>query len=274
MTRKEIVEYCSLCKNRKMDEEKGLVCALTDDYADFEGECKNFIGDEHEIEIKNLQKRQDNSRAIIYVLCMVIGIIWIPAIFFMITEPFASQMFVLLLSGTGTLAALFSIFWVIRVVKINKTNDMLTIDRIMDCVRKEGYYPERLDEVTVQFKIQGMWYRIYYSESVKLSVYTMLQIPHGDIQLFKEISWDVTQEYFLHRTQIHSFEQGDYIEFCINSFTTSYFDFRQFLPSYVSAINDALDMTRNLYNQRKSDIQQPQQPETGFMNYMPQNITS
>ena len=254
-TRKEMLKFCSVCKNRKMDLKRGLVFSLTDDYADFEGECKNFIGDEHEIEIKNLQKRQDSSRTIIYVLCMVIGIIWIPAIFFMITEPFASQMFVLLLSGTGTLAALFSIFWVIRVVKINKTNDMLTIDRIMDCVRKEGYYPEKLDEVTVQFKIQGMWYRIYYSESVKLSVYTMRSIPHDDIQLFKEISWNVTPEYFLHRTEIVSFDDGDYIEFCINSLTTSYFDFRQFLPLYISAINDALDMTRNLYNQRKSDSQ-------------------
>ena len=102
----------------------------------------------------------------------------------------------------------------------------------------------------------------------------MLQIHHDDIQLFKEISWDVTQEYFLHRTKTHSFDEGDYIEFCINSLTTSYSDFRQFLPSYISAINDAISMTRNLYNQRKSDKQQPQQSEQDYMSYMSKNIKS
>lgn len=185
---------------------------------------------------------------------------------------FSTPIFIIVVLIVVGIMVLLNIFcW----KKYGKSGDNeLTIDRIMDCVRKEGYFPEKLDEVTVQFKIQGMWYRIYYSESVKLSVYTMRPIPHDDIQLFKEISWNVSQEYFLHRTQIHSFEQGDYIEFCINSLTTSYFDFRHFLPSYISAINDALDMTINLYNQRKHDNQQSQQRETDYISYIPKNIKS
>ena len=39
-----------------MDEEKGLVCGLTNEYADLEGRCENFTGDEYEIELRNLQK--------------------------------------------------------------------------------------------------------------------------------------------------------------------------------------------------------------------------
>ena len=150
----------------------------------------------------------------------------------------------------------------------------LTIDRIMDCVRKEGYYPEKLDDDAIQFKIQGIGYKIFYGKSVILSVYIMLQIPHDDIQLFKEISWDIAQKHFLLRPVVRCYEHEDLIELCINSLTTSYSDFSRFLPTYIEAIKDALDMTRNLYNQRKSDNQQPQKPETAFMNYMPKNIKS
>jgi len=185
---------------------------------------------------------------------------------------FSTPIFIIVVLIVVGIMVLLNIFcW----KKYGKSGDNeLTIDRIMDCVRKEGYYPEKLTEDMVQFKIQGTEYRIIYYKSIQLSVDTLFPIPHEDIQLFKEISWDVTQEYFLHRTEIHSSDDGDYIEFCVNSLTISYSDFRQFLPSYISAINAALDMTRNLYNQRKSDSQQAQQPETGIMSYMPKNIKS
>ena len=222
-----------------------------------------------EIKENSIDKKEKRKEIIWKIIPIVLYFIFLCCLLF---SYFSTPIFVIVVLIVVGIMALLNIFcW----KKYGKSVDNeLTIDKIMDCVRKEGYYPEKLDEVTVQFKIQGMWYRIYYSESVKLSVYTMRPIPHDDIQLFKEISWDVTQEYFLPRTEIHSFGEGDYIELCINSFTTSYSDFRQFLPSYISAINDALDITRNLYNQRKSDIQQPQQPEKDFMSYMSKNIKS
>ena len=150
----------------------------------------------------------------------------------------------------------------------------MTIDRIMDCVRKEGYYPEKLDDNRIQFKIQGIRYRIYYGKSVILSVYVMLQISHDDIQLFKEILWDVAKKHSLFRIVVHCEERGNAIEFSINSLTTSYSDFRRFLPTYIEAIETAVDMTRELYYQRKSDYQQPPQQEINFMNYKPNNAKS
>lgn len=223
-----------------------------------------------DIKEDSIDKKEKRKEIIWKIIPIALYFIFLCCLLF---SYFSTPIFVIVVLIVVGIMVLLNIFcW----KKYGKSADNeLTIDRIMDCVRKEGYYPEKLDEVTVQFKIQGMWYRIYYSESVKLSVYTMLPIPHDDIQLFKEISWDVLQEYFLPRIEIHSFEQGDYyIEFCVNSLTTSYSDFRQFLPSYISAINDALDITRNLYNQRKSDKQQPQQPEKDFMSYMSKNIKS
>ena len=183
-----------------------------------------------EIKENSIDKKEKRKEIIWKIIPIVLYFIFLCCLLF---SYFSTPIFVIVVLIVVGIMALLNIFcW----KKYGKSADNeLTIDKIMDCVRKEGYYPEKLDEVTVQFKIQGMWYRIYYSESVKLSVYTMRPIPHDDIQLFKEISWDVTQEYFLPRTEIHSFGEGDYIELCINSFTTSYSDFRQFLPSYISA---------------------------------------
>lgn len=48
MTREERLEYCKICKNRKMDLEKGLVCKLTGEYADFSDRCANHKYDEKE----------------------------------------------------------------------------------------------------------------------------------------------------------------------------------------------------------------------------------
>jgi antitoxin component YwqK of YwqJK toxin-antitoxin module len=46
MTRNEHLKFCKKCQNRKFDPQRGLICNLTDQIADFEGECKDFIHDE------------------------------------------------------------------------------------------------------------------------------------------------------------------------------------------------------------------------------------
>jgi len=45
MTREEHLAYCKICLNRKMDMEKGLICNLTSEVADFEETCENFKED-------------------------------------------------------------------------------------------------------------------------------------------------------------------------------------------------------------------------------------
>ena len=45
MTRAEQLEYCKVCTNRQMDLQKGLLCSLTNDFADFEDTCADFNED-------------------------------------------------------------------------------------------------------------------------------------------------------------------------------------------------------------------------------------
>jgi hypothetical protein len=46
MTREDHLKFCSVCLNRKMDMERGLVCTLTGQYASFDVECHDFKRDE------------------------------------------------------------------------------------------------------------------------------------------------------------------------------------------------------------------------------------
>lgn len=46
MTRKEHLEFCKKCLNRKFDSKEGLICSVTAKIADFEENCENFNLDE------------------------------------------------------------------------------------------------------------------------------------------------------------------------------------------------------------------------------------
>lgn len=57
MTREEQLQFCKVCKNKKMDPHKGIVCALTGERADFDGVCPSYNEDLQEVE-KEKQKQR------------------------------------------------------------------------------------------------------------------------------------------------------------------------------------------------------------------------
>lgn len=46
MTRNEQLSYCKICENKKFNPTKGIVCKLTNELADFDKECKDFVKNE------------------------------------------------------------------------------------------------------------------------------------------------------------------------------------------------------------------------------------
>lgn len=48
MTREEHLKFCKICMNRKMNMQKGLICSLTNEKANFESQCLNYVIDEVE----------------------------------------------------------------------------------------------------------------------------------------------------------------------------------------------------------------------------------
>ncbi len=47
-TRDQQLTFCSICTNRKFSTQKGLLCGLTNDYANFEESCPDFLLDKSE----------------------------------------------------------------------------------------------------------------------------------------------------------------------------------------------------------------------------------
>lgn len=56
MTREEKIKYCSVCKNRKLDLDRGIICSLTGDIALFDTECENLVIDQEEVDRKESKK--------------------------------------------------------------------------------------------------------------------------------------------------------------------------------------------------------------------------
>ena len=42
MTRDQHLQFCKKCDNKKLDLERGLVCSLTNEFADFSVSCDNY----------------------------------------------------------------------------------------------------------------------------------------------------------------------------------------------------------------------------------------
>jgi uncharacterized RDD family membrane protein YckC len=60
MDRKAQLAYCKKCKHKKFDIQKGIICALTNDVADFSDVCPHYEGEEIEVKIvKSQASKQD-----------------------------------------------------------------------------------------------------------------------------------------------------------------------------------------------------------------------
>ena len=59
MTREEHLKFCKFCFNRKINMQKGLVCNLTGEIADFDNSCASYEIDD--IETKRLETKVNDE---------------------------------------------------------------------------------------------------------------------------------------------------------------------------------------------------------------------
>ena len=56
MTRKEQLEFCSVCQNRAFYPKTGIICKLTMELADFDYKCDKYLADEKEVKLVKQEK--------------------------------------------------------------------------------------------------------------------------------------------------------------------------------------------------------------------------
>lgn len=64
MTRDEHLKYCTICTKRKFDSKKGVVCSLTQEYANFETTCPDFYLDVVAKDTKDRYEAQNTVQAV------------------------------------------------------------------------------------------------------------------------------------------------------------------------------------------------------------------
>lgn len=72
MTREEHLVFCKACKNQDFDPNKGVICKLTSQIADFEGQCESYLEDVTKInnnrnELNSIKDNSGRARAVILV---------------------------------------------------------------------------------------------------------------------------------------------------------------------------------------------------------------
>lgn len=247
MTRKEMVKYCSLCLNRKMDEERGLVCGLTGEYGDFDGLCGNFRADEREIEVERCLNKEYKFKTAAAVLGLIVFIIWIAPIFFMREWPFALKWTILALCIAGTIAAFLSLARVLM-IKRSESERKLTMQDVADAVRKEGYFPQKQDGNWIMFKIQGYKYLVYY-DSARFMIYTRFVLTgEEDMAVMKEAAISVMDNNFMAKILLLEDEdKSNVIQFSVGSLVSSQPDFDRFFPHYLQMLNEAMEKHYKVY---------------------------
>ena len=63
MTREERLKLCEMCAHCKRDIQRGMVCGLTNEYADFEGDCPQFVASQHYLAQKRTEKTVSDNEA-------------------------------------------------------------------------------------------------------------------------------------------------------------------------------------------------------------------
>ena len=61
MTRKEQLEFCSVCQKRGFNPKHGIICGITSEPASFSGTCPDYLEDEHEVRMEDTKKESMKS---------------------------------------------------------------------------------------------------------------------------------------------------------------------------------------------------------------------
>ena len=168
MTREERLKFCSICKHQHMDMKKGIVCSLTNEYADFEENCEKyepsdeFLKQQRAKTIASRLKGKYTENSSIIITAIVLTIYLLPIIFEVCknhpadaTFSFISLCFLIII-----IAGIYYYFFQYK--KQGKGAGLITTKDIENVIKIEGFYPQKQDGGWITFKDSGNLFAIDY----------------------------------------------------------------------------------------------------------------
>lgn len=279
MTREERLKICENCRFCERDM-RGMICGKTNEYADFEGECKEFEPSKKYMEKTSIQRKKRNltvddnyAPAITYIIC---GAVWM---FLMValedgkgglSEIIIPVSIIIAICAIIVGIALFFVRWMHRKnieAEVFKSR-LLTKEKLMDIIRFEGYYPQLDEDGDIIFKIDGDTFNVEYNEA-KLSL-SYVFLMSGVEREIRELATQVADNIMMSKIFITTFPDHDDIVVSISLDTYCVYDYecKKVFAAYLRIVREtiarfyrgyeAIQHTKDPQELRRGDIYEPE----------------
>ena len=172
MTREQRLKLCEMCAYCKRDIQRGMLCGLTNEYAEFEGDCPQFVASQYYLaqERAEMAVSDNDTDGGVNLPLLAMGIFCLFVFYAFMLNGSSRSMRLLLIGGSIFLATAL-VMLAYGYVKGRKAQQSarqalpLNLAIIEKVVRAEGYYPQIVSDNQIVFKRQGEAYIISYNES-------------------------------------------------------------------------------------------------------------
>ena len=257
MTREERLKICENCRFCERDL-RGMVCGKTNEYADFEGECKEFFPSrkyQSKQRWESFRKLEfvDTETYADYDIYSVVGAIysivtvaicWGVSIWASdnpkVTVPVLSIV-ALIVVGLATIAITFSRSKRKLIKKLFLREHTLTKEKLMDIIRMEGYYPQLDDDDGIIFKIDGYTYNAEYNEA-KLSLSYVFLIS-GDEREIRELATQVADNIIMSKiyaTAIPDHDGKIVVNISLDTYCVYDYECKKVFAAYLRIIRETI----------------------------------
>ena len=215
--------------------------------------------------------RKWSKVALISIVTFLFTIVFIDAF---LGFDFSKNMYVMSVVSTGIMMAIISLSW-IRILnsKLMRSDlfdsnptpspapdphsvdtNALTLDDVELCIRKEGYVPQKVDDV-ISVKIAGERYEVYYLDE-KFTILKKFGISEDiDKEILLKACSQAHDEIFMFRSYTHTYENNKTVLcFEVETYIYSASELERYFPQYLSVINAGIDRQREIYQQLVEEV--------------------
>ena len=170
MTREERLKLCEICTHCKRDIDRGMVCGLTNEYADFEGDCPQFVASQHYLTQQQAKATASHIEEGVNLPFVFVAVFCVFVFYAFMLDGSTQPMRLLLVIGS-ILLSMALVMLAYGYVKGRKAQQSaskaipLNLEILEKILRAEGYYPQKMYDNTIMFKRQGEAYVISYNKS-------------------------------------------------------------------------------------------------------------
>lgn len=261
MTREERVKTCETCKHCQKDIERGILCGLTNEYADFDDKCHLYEPSEQQQEEIRANRVVARMKAMTriglssYPYAFGIGVYFfiVACLGFANYGPIITCLFLL---STGFVLAMVigADYYFLRYKRKKKIFGELTRKGIEEVLKFEGFYPQKGEKngeyESMTFKSNGIIYEIYYN-TPQFIIRGGCGIDNGNYQLAQSIASKITTERLV--IKVHIIElaerQGIGVNFMIETLIHYTDELKIGFANYLDIINNAISNFYEEYEQ-------------------------